>query len=182
MSFDALTKKALALSPPYKIKIAEENEFWEGSPFEWIRHLASRTRGKIGQDLARSVFSEYGYSPAKRRNSFEVNGKTIISRYSTPWEFTTWQFQQVRDTDFHYLFCLGITPDSASTWLIPKSELYLPTGELVEGKEGWGRQHGGIAGNEDSWLIVPTDKPPAWLAKFGGSIDGIEKVMKKHLG
>lgn len=180
MSFDALSKKALALSPPNKEKIAEENEFWEGSPFEWIRHLASRTRGKIGQDLARSVFEEYGYQPGKRKNSFEVNHAIVISRYSTPWEFTRWQFQQVRDTKFDFLFCLGVSPESAFAWLIPKAELYME-GVLTE-RDGWGRQHGGKVGKEDSWLVVPTDNIPKWLATFGGNINGVQAVLKKSLG
>jgi hypothetical protein len=180
MSFDALSDKATSLSPPYKAQIELENEFWEESPFEWIRHLASRTRGKIGQDLARSVFSQYGYRPSKRKDSFDVEGKTIISRYSTPWLFTTWQFQQVRDSSFDYLFCLGITPDSASAWLIPKEELYVG-GELQE-RAGWGRQHGGRAGTEDSWLVAPTENVPQWLGEFGGNIDGIERILRKYLG
>jgi hypothetical protein len=68
----------------------------------------------------------------------------------------------------------------ASAWLIPKNELYANK-ELQE-KEGWGRQHGGKSGKEDSWLIVPSNKPPVWLGKFGGNIDNIQKVFKRLLG
>src|SRR5258708_6969704 len=141
MSFDALSQKANSISAPYKVKIVEEEEFWEDSPFDWIRRLPSRTRGKIGQDLARSVFEEYGYAPSKRQNSFEIKGANVISRSSMLWNAEEWKFQQVRDTKFDFLFCLGLYPDSASAWFIPKAELYL-NGELQD-REGWGRQHGG---------------------------------------
>jgi hypothetical protein len=96
------------------------------------------------------------------------------------WNAEEWKFQQVRDTKFDFLFCLGLYPDSASAWLIPKAELYL-NGELQD-REGWGRQHGGKTGKEDSWLIVPTNKVPKWLGEFGGAISNIPKVLNRYLG
>ena len=51
------------------------------------------------------------------------------------WNLEDWKFQQVRNTNFDYLFCLGLYSDNAYAWLIPKEELYVG-GEPRE-KEGW---------------------------------------------
>jgi hypothetical protein len=180
MSFDALSKKADAISTPYKQKIKEDDDFWKDSPFDYIRRLPSRTRGTIGQTLARSVFENYGYKPTKRPDCFEVNHKVVISRFSMLWETGDWKFQQIRDTPFELLFCLGVLPDSVSAWLIPKDELYLPDGSLTE-REGWGRQHGGKTGKEDAWLVATPTDIPKWLGDFGGNISKISSQFKKHL-
>lgn len=180
MSFDALSKKAGSVSAPYKLKIAEDDEFWKDSPFYYIRRLPSRTRGTIGQTLARSVFEEYGYSPTKRVNSFEVKHKNVISRSSMLWETGDWRFQQVRKTAFDFLFCLGLYPDNASAWLIPRDELYLKDGSLTE-RVGWERQHGGKSGKEDAWLVVHPENVPPWLGDFGGDISKIAARFKAYL-
>jgi hypothetical protein len=180
MSFNGLERKAASISLPYMQKISEDDAFWRGSPFDYIRRLPSRTRGTIGQDLARSLFEEYGYDPSKRQNYFEVRGLNVISRSSMLWEGGEWRFQQVRDTPFDFLFCLGLYPDSASTWLIPKDELYLEDGTITE-REGWSRQHGGRSGEEDAWLIVTPGAIPAWLAEFGGDVSNISAVFNRLL-
>jgi|ERR1700733_8915621 len=180
MSFDALSKKANSISGPYRLKITEDDEFWKDSAFDYIRRLPSRTRGTIGQTLARSVFEEYGYNPTKRLNSFDVKHKNVISRYSTVWETGDWKFQQVRNTAFEFLFCLGLYPGSASAWLIPKDELYMSDGSLTE-RDGWGRQHGGKSGREDAWLIVHPESIPPWLGDFGGDISKIGGKFKTYL-
>jgi hypothetical protein len=180
MSFAALTKQADAISAPYKTKIADDDAFWKNSPFDYIRRLPSRTKGTVGQTLARSVFYGYGYKPNKGKNSFKIGPSTIISRSSMVWETGEWKFQQVRDTKFDFLFCLGLYPDSASTWLIPKDELFLADGSLTD-RDGWGRQHGGQAGTEDAWLIATPDDVPKWLGAFGGDISKISGVFKKYL-
>lgn len=180
MSFDALSRKTTSISPPYKRKIANDDAFWEDSPFDWIRRLPSRTRGTIGQTLSRSVFDEYGYTATKRKDSFDAAGKRIISRWSMLWEDDHWKFQQIRNTAFDFLFCMGINPDNASAWLIPKEELYLNDGSLTE-RDGWDRQHGGKSGKEDAWLIVYPSDVPQWLGKFGGDISKISKVFTRLL-
>ncbi len=180
MSFATLAAKTTSISAPYQKRIAEDDELWDGSPFDWIRRLPSRTRGSIGQELSRFIFDENGYKPAKRKNSFEVSGTIIISRSSMLWEGDHWAFQQVRNTSFDFLFCLGLYPDSASAWLIPKGELYDPDGNLQD-KEGWGRQHGGKSGKEDAWLTVYPNSVPAWLGKFGGEVSFVPAVLKRLL-
>src|SRR5260370_38011178 len=103
MSYNGLSQKATSISPPYKRKIAQDDQFWKDSPFDWVRRLTSRTRGTIGQTLARSVFEEYGYTPRKRKDSFDVGGKSIISRSSMLWEDDHWKFQQIRHVAFDFL-------------------------------------------------------------------------------
>jgi hypothetical protein len=96
------------------------------------------------------------------------------------WEDDHWKFQQVRNIQFDFLFCLGLYPDSASAWLIPKDDLYLADGSLTD-REGWGRQHGGKSGKEDAWLIVYPNNPPQWLTRFGGDISRIPRVFTRLL-
>src|SRR5260370_6291632 len=94
------------------------------------------------------------------------------------WEEDLWKFKQIRHVAFDLLFCLGIYPDSASAWFIPKDELYLTDGSLTE-RDGWKRQHGGKSGKEDAWLIVYPSSVPQWLNRFGGDISRVSRVFTR---
>lgn len=180
MSFNALSVRAASISQQYLQKIADDDAFWAGSPFDWIRRLPSRTRGAIVRTLAESIFEQNGYAPQHRPNSFEIDGTNIISRSSMIWETGDWKFQQVRDTNFDFLFCLGLLPHSASAWLMPKSELYLADGSLTD-RPGWAIQHGGQTGTEDAWLNVdPTNVQP-WLNQFGGDVSHMSHILSQSL-
>jgi hypothetical protein len=41
------------------------------------------------------------------------------------WDLASFRFQQVRDEDFDFVFCLGFYPDAAFGWFIPKDEFYV---------------------------------------------------------
>ncbi len=180
MSFKVLAAQSDALKSSYPTGVrTPEDEAWEGSPFDWFRKKASATKGKIGRDLVASVLDSNGFDPARRGMGFEVNKRSIRVRTSLMWGGGDFKFEQFRDTDFDFVFCLGLYPESAYGWLIPKGEL-IQNGNLQD-REGLTPQHGGQAGTEDFWLSINTSSTPAWLEPYGGSIDAISKVLRRNL-
>lgn len=72
-------------------------------------------------------------------------------------------FQQIRDHDYEYLLCLGVSPFDAHCWVFPKSTLY----RHVIGHMG---QHTGATGTETAWLSFPAQAPYGWMRPYGGTL------------
>jgi hypothetical protein len=149
---------------------------WAASPFGWIKKLPSRTVGAIGEKLVekwaqskRFEVSRTGDSDADRL----IQSRRIEIKFSTLWAGSgIYKFQQIRDQNYDFCFCLGVSPQKVHAWLIPKSE-------LMRVREGLSHQHGGSAGTDTFWLAFEPDNPPAWMRKFGGSLDEVEKLLNE---
>lgn len=148
-----------------------ESDPWEGSPFAWIRTLASRRRGAIGEQLVAGWCAAKGFDVTRSRNSDAdriIAGRKMEIKFSTLWESGEYTFQQIRNQDYEYAICLGISPYSASCWILPKSLLIerLPS------------QHGGVAGVDTRWLRFRAGQPPDWLAPYGGTLGEAYEVLR----
>ena len=136
---------------------------WAGSPFEWVMSLASRSRGKAGEELAEAWLKRLGCRVGPPRNSGHdrvVNGKAVEIKFSTLWQSGQYVFQQLRDQDYEYALLLGVSPHEVSVWMPPKSVAFdhaIP-------------QHGGSAGTDTRWLRFEAASPPSWLSVYGGSL------------
>ena len=97
-----------------------------------------------------------------------IGGRRVEIKFSTLWESGVYTFQQIRNQDYEYAMCLGISPFDASCWIVPKALLMekLPS------------QHGGTQGVDTKWLSFPAAKPPEWLAPYGGSLGQAYNVLK----
>jgi hypothetical protein len=180
MSYAALSAFATALSAEYADDLpTAEDEAWEGSPFNWIRQEAPGTKGKIGRDLARSILEALGVTVGSAGTALTANGITIRSKLSLEWGAGAFKFQQIRDEPFEYVFCLGIYPEGAYGWLIPRSDLIVDG--IWQERDGLTPQHGGIAGTDTYWLSVDPADPPAWLAGYGGPLPVFETVISTNL-
>lgn len=139
---------------------------WEGSPFEWILHRSSRQKGKIGEQLVAEWCTARGLDVARSPDSDAdrvINGARVEIKLSTEWENGQYVFQQVRDQNYQFLVCIGISPFDAQVWIFEKR--MIPFGELKH-------QHGGDRGRDTWWIEVkdPTN-PPAWMGGRGSFSD-----------
>lgn len=140
---------------------------WAGSPFAWIRTRASAQRGKIGEQLLAGWAAAKGLDVTRSRTPGAdrvINGKRIEIKFSTLWEKGDYLFQQIRDQDYEHAAFLGISPFSASCWVVPKALL---VGRLRPGLRG---QHAGAAAVDTTWLRFRATQPPTWLAQYGGPL------------
>jgi hypothetical protein len=94
-----------------------------------------------------------------------INGKRAEIKFSTLWAAGFYKFQQLRDQDYEFAICLGVSPFDAHCWAIPKDVI------LARWRAGDIRsQHGGRAGTDTAWLSVTVGDEPAWLREWGGSL------------
>lgn len=167
-------KLLAALSEKLQPEYVEENNMWKGSPFEWIQTLPSHTKGSIGEKIVKSWIAVNNLDIVHTSNSdtdIIIHGNKVEIKYSNLWRNGCYAFQQLRDQDYDYCFCLGISPFDAHAWFIPKAEL------MVE-QECLKPQHTGKQGSETKWLQFKADNPPAWLEPYGGSLEDVVKIIK----
>ena len=135
-----------------------------GSPFEWIMTLPSRSKGAVGERIAAAFFSAAGYVVRKPTNSGHdrlINGHKVEVKMSSLWKGGGYTWQQIRDQDYEYCLLLGLAPQAASVWLMPKAvavEHSVP-------------QHGGSVGQDTRWLTVLATAIPPWMDDWGGDPD-----------
>lgn len=151
------------------------NDPWANSPFGWIRKLPSRTVGAIGEKIVSAWSEEQGFRVARTGDSDAdrlINGYRVEIKFSTLWTgLGGFKFQQIRDQDYEYCFCLGVSPDAVQAWFIPKAE-------LMRLRPGLSHQHGGSAGQDTFWLAFEAENPPAWLKPFGGTLAEVENLIR----
>ena len=174
-------EKLAKISSAYEKIAAPPSAEWRGSPFEWILSIPSRSKGAYGEKLVQELFRLNGFDVKRPKSGSDhdrvINGHRIEIKMSTLWAKTgQYTFQQIRDQEYDYLICLGLSPTEAHCWLIPKSEVHV-------GREGVSHQHGGKAGTDTLWLSFPASKAPKWRDSYGGSLEQATSLMRdKGLG
>jgi hypothetical protein len=180
MSHKVLAEQSALLQKQYPADVkSEEDIAWQESPFDWMRKKASATKGKIGRDLFIGLLKKQGFTPSTRGVNVLVNGKVVVVRSSLAWGIGQFKFQQLRDNEYDFVFCLGLFPAQSYGWLIPKEEL-IDDGNMQD-REGLTPQHGGHAGGEDFWLAVDASQVPTWLNAYGGHADALANILRSAL-
>ena len=168
--FNLLASAASYIKPEFdKVSSA-----WQGSPFEWVLRLPSASKGKLGKRLVYQWCGIKGLSIDSSPDSqadMLINGHRVEIKFSTLWEANIYKFQQIRDQNYEYAVCLGISPFDAHCWVVSKQILK----KHVIGHMG---QHTGSAGQETAWFAVKPNSPPDWLAPCGGTLELAYKVLK----
>lgn len=158
--------------------VASEDDPWIGSPFEWILRVPSRTKGAIGELLVSEWASAKGLH-VKRSPSSEadriINGHRIEIKMSTLWKSGGFKFQQIREQNYDFCLCLGISPFEVNAWLLPKDVLR----EYVIGHMG---QHTGAAGSDTAWLGFNADSPYNWMAPYGDRLRDVDYLLRQAGG
>jgi hypothetical protein len=165
----------LATSANY-IKRDFESDYsaWNGSPFEWVLRLPPGSKGKLGKHLIFQWCALKGLSVDRSPDSeadMLINGHRVELKFSTLWKVGSYKFQQIRDQDYEYAVCLGISPQEAHCWVISKTTLK----KFVIGHIG---QHTGLTSTETSWFPVNPNNPPEWLNSCGGTLEEAFLVLK----
>jgi hypothetical protein len=157
-----------------KSEFNKDTAIWQGSPFEWVLRLPSASKGKLGKRLIYQWCALKGLSidssPDPEADML-INEHRVEIKLSTLWENGIYKFQQIRDQNYEYVVCLGISPFEAHCWVISKKILK----ENVIGHLG---QHTGSGGKETAWFAVPPHSPPDWLLPCGGTLVDAYKVLK----
>ena len=92
-------------------------------------------------------------------------------KFSTLWKKGIYRFQQIRDQNYEYAVCLGISPQEAHCWVISKVL-------LLDHVIGHTPQHRGGLGTDTFWFSVDPNNPPDWLVDCGGSLDEAFRVLR----
>lgn len=151
---------------------------WVGSPFAWIKQRPSRQVGKIGEQLIAGWAAARDLDVVKSPDSEAdkiINGRRVEVKFSTLWEVGVYKFQQIRNQQYDFVVCLGIAPQDAHCWVIPKRYFVVHRFRLA----GLGHQHGGKAGRDTWWLSFAPNNPPAWLRPFGGNLGAAMMLLRK---
>lgn len=151
---------------------------WAGSPFAWIKQRPSRQVGKIGEQLVAGWAAARDLDVVKSPDSEAdkmISGRRVEVKFSTLWEAGVYKFQQIRDQRYEFVVCLGIAPQDAHCWVIPKSYLVAHRFRLA----GLGQQHGGKSGRDTWWLSFVPSNPPAWLKPFGGNLGDAMMLLRR---
>jgi hypothetical protein len=103
------------------------DESWKDSPFVWIHTLSSGARGKLGKRLVSAWCAAKGLTIDSSPDSdadLLINGHRVEIKFSTLWKSGIYKFQQIRDQNYEFAICLGISPFDAHCWVISKNLLY----------------------------------------------------------
>jgi hypothetical protein len=168
--FKLLASAAEFIKPEFE----KDRKIWEGSPLEWVLNLPSSSKGKLGKRLVYQWCAVKGLSTGSSPDSeadMLVNGHRVEIKFSTLWQGGIYAFQQIRDQNYEYAVCLGISPFEAHCWVISKKILK----KYVIGHMG---QHTGSTGQDTAWFPVNPKSPPDWLAECGGTLDQAYLVLK----
>jgi hypothetical protein len=154
--------------------VKPEDDPWAGSPFAWILTRPSRSRGAIGERLVAGWCATKGLDVVRSANSDAdrvIHGHRVEIKFSTLWQSGVYKFQQIRDQDYDFLFCLGVAPFSAEAWVIPKDVLH----RHVIGHMG---QHTGASGQDTAWLSFKSGSPYDWMQPYGGALSDAWRVLE----
>ena len=168
--FNLLASAAKFIKPEFE----KNSSPWAVSPFEWILALPSASKGKLGKRLVYQWCALKGLSIDSSPDSqadMMINGHRVEIKFSTLWEANIYKFQQIRDQNYEYAVCLGISPFEAHCWVISKKILR----RYVIGHMG---QHTGSTGQETAWFAVNPQSPPSWILPIGGTLEQAYKVLK----
>jgi hypothetical protein len=168
--FELLASAAKFIQSEFEKEISP----WTGSPFEWVIKLPSASKGKLGKRLVYQWCALKGLSIDSSPDSqadMLINGHRVEIKFSTLWGTNIYKFQQIRDQNYEYTVCLGISPFEAHCWVVSKKILK----QYVIGHLG---QHTGSTGQETAWFAVNPQSPPNWILSCGGTLGQAYKVLK----
>jgi hypothetical protein len=151
-----------------------EIQDWEGSPFEWILAVPPGTRGKVGRQLVAAWAKKSGF-PVRmvtedKQLYLQIGGQLVQVKMSTLWKSGIYRFQQIRDKDYDYCLCLGISPRDVHVWLLPKEALDLH----VIGQLG---QHTGADSLETYWFDAGPGAVQPWLEPYGNQLSDAREQL-----
>ena len=156
-----------------------KDAIWNGSPFGWIKTRPSRQVGAIGEKLVAGWLAARDFNVTRSGDAEAdrvIEGKRVEIKFSTLWsDKAIYKFQQLRDQQYDFALCLGVSPFDAHCWVLEKSEILYQWRET----KNITSQHGGSAGTDTAWIEVDPKSPHEWIQPHGGSLrDGLARVAE----
>jgi hypothetical protein len=146
---------------------------WAASPVNWIRQVpSSHKKGKIGESLVMEWARDNGLEVRPRRHRGHdciIAGAAVEVKLSLRWNNDKFTFLGIRDFNYDVAALLGIAPNEAHLWIVPKPVL-------------WARarpQERGASGRGSKWLAFPANNPPDWLGTWGGSFAEARNALEQ---
>jgi hypothetical protein len=174
---DPEVKVLAALSQAMMVDYSSDDARWAGSPFDWIRGRPPRQKGAIAEKLVAGWLATKNFNVARSPDADAdriIEGHRAEIKFSALWANDGYTFQQIRDQNYDFAVCLGVSPFTASCWVVPKAELMR---QWQSG--GIPSQHGGDRGTDTAWFAFPATQPPEWIRPFGGSLlDGAMSLTR----
>lgn len=177
---DREVQALVARSAELEAEYTADDGMWEGSPFGWIKQRPSRQVGAIGERLVAGWLQGRGHrvdrSPDSEADRL-VDGRRIEIKFSTLWRNGVYKFQQLRDQNYEFAICIGVSPFAAHCWVLPKRVIM----DRWRRGDGIHSQHGGARGSDTAWLSVVVDDPAPWLGRYGGTLAEALRVLRAGL-
>ena len=166
---DPEVERLASIAEGVEVDFPPDEGEWSHSPFGWIKQRESRTRGKIFETLVTEWLVSQGItvgnSPDSKADRI-IEGARAEIKGSTLWKAGYYKFQQIRDQDYEFVVCLGISPFEAHCWVIEKEQIMdlWASGKIPS-------QHNGKQGTETAWITVNPMRVPEWLQSCGGTLE-----------
>ena len=160
----------------------DDDKQWIGSPFEWIKRRPSRSIGAIGEKMVSAWLAMHDFSVQRSPDTEAdriIEGHRVEIKFSTLWKNGTYLFEQIRDQNYEFAIFLGVSPNAAHCWVVPKSDLI----RLWKDENKISSQHGGQHGSDTAWARVSPSKKTATddlvLSPYGNDLaKAIESVAR----
>jgi site-specific DNA-methyltransferase (adenine-specific) len=156
-------------------KLEEQSDLWKDSPLEWVLELSSARKGKLGRNLIASWCESKGLEtnpPIDSNASLLINDHPVAIKFSTLWYNGNYKFQQIRNSGYELVICLGISPRKAHCWVFNREYA----------KKHATPQHK-VAKGSDYWITINPENPPEWVKDYGGTLDqaylSLNRLLKK---
>lgn len=140
---------------------------WARSPFRWFANESSPRKGAIGKKLVRQWAEHEGMHVGKsgHGSDFRIDGLRIAVKTGLVWAGQVFVFEQIREQGYEAAALLGLEPERARLWVVPR--------EVLWDQADW--QHG----HANKWLHVPPEEPPSWLSAYGGTLPQARQALEQ---
>jgi len=145
--------------------LSGDDPAWADSAFDWIRKLPPARRGRAGLDLVDTWAQTHGIpidAGASRGWDRRLAGMRAEVKMSTQWATGEFVFQQIEDGPYDVLVLLGLSPERAFLWIVPRATALAYVS----------------ADTKVSWISFHPSAPPAWLTTHGGDLLTAARVVE----
>ncbi len=145
---------------------------WRGSPFAPLRALKPVQKSKVARTTLAKWFASAGIpvtvkTIASNATLILPENQLAVVKLSMRWEEGSYRFQQLKDWDYQLAILLGLSPQQAHLWIVPREEVVTRSVP----------QHGG----DSRMLTVSPSDPPTWLRQYGGTLDQAASIVTQAL-
>lgn len=141
---------------------------WVGSPYASLRDLKPIPKSKTARSMLVSWLASIGIV-ATAHNAWGntalilPGNRLAVVKCSMRWHEGSYRFQQIRDWEYEAALLLGISPEQAHLWIVPRAVLLAHS---VPQHAAYSRM-----------LTFPADAHPRWLRQYGGSLEEAEAIL-----